>query len=764
MRLRLLILLFLLFIPFSHAQKAKSYVFDYTNAPLKEVIRQVESKFDIKFSFVESALSNVSISLTRRLYDLQSIIQELEQQTTLKIMAIDNRYYSISQQSKEPQQPLELKEILVAGFLSKGINKFQHYLQITPKKLDVLPGVTDADLLLSLQQFPGVKSPNETATGLYVRGGTSDQNLILWDGIRMYHPGHLFGMISGFNPNAVDQVTFQVKGTHPKFGERIASTINIQSIDSVAKKMQVNAGVNGLNADLVLQAPLVKEKVGIQLSGRKSYTQYWQSPTFNALTEKVFQNTNFSNFNDTNRFGFEDYTAKLSYDISSKSHIALAGIWIANDLDYSSLTSDRKDRNQKMKIVNHGYSLTWNQQYTKNFRQQLLFHYSGYRFLYDKNEREDVDSFALFQKRNRITDSGIDCNFEWNATPNLQVDFGYQLKGSDISHSFTTSNQDLEIVLNQKQLFALSNVFFSNLNYSIKDVKCVIGARVQSISELDELLIEPRLLVQKQWFGKLTAQLTYERKNQIMSQFRESIANDLSLENYIWILSDNKQYPIQQGHQYTAGIIFKDRSWLLDIDAYYRTIDGITSLTFGFLNPADPVLHQGSGFTKGVDVLLQKSAPTWKAWATYTYQDAQNKFDQINNGNYFDTNAGIRHNLSVSCYKKWDAFALALGWFWRTGRPYSPLNATNEISFLNSEQLPVYHRLDLSAIYQFKQSQTWSGKIGVSFYNVYDRRTVISREYERIYTNLADVVTTKFRVQDYQSLGFMPNLFLRIAF
>ncbi|MFN9112761.1 MAG: TonB-dependent receptor domain-containing protein, partial [Bacteroidota bacterium] len=220
----------------------------------------------------------------------------------------------------------------------------------------------------------------------------------------------------------------------------------------------------------------------------------------------------------------------------------------------------------------------------------------------------------------------------------------------------------------------------------------------------------------------------------------------------------------QQGHQYTAGIIFKDRSWLLDIDAYYRTIDGITSLTFGFLNPADPVLHQGSGFTKGVDVLLQKSTPTWKAWATYTYQDAQNKFDQINNGNYFDTNAGIRHHLSVSCYKKWDAFALARGWFWRTGRPYSTLNASNQISVLNSEQLPVYHRLDLSAIYQFKQSQKWSGKIGVSFYNVYDRRTVISREYERIYTNLADVVTTKFRVQDYQSLGFMPNLFLRIAF
>ncbi len=764
MRLKLLLFFIILFTAHSRAQKTGSYYFDYSNKPLKELIREVEVTFDVKFSYVDQELSTTRINVPRRLYDFKTIIKEIEQQTALEINAIDSRYYAINRKSQVVQQTEELKEILVAGFLSKGINKFPHYLEISPKKLDVLPGVPDADVLLSLQQFPGVKSPNETATGLYIRGGTSDQNLILWDGIRMYHPGHLFGMISGFNPIVVDKVNFQIKGTNPKFGERIAGTINIHSSDSIARKMIVNAGVNGLNADVLIQAPIAKEKVGIQLSGRKSFTQFWQSPTFNALTEKVFQNTSFSDFDDTNRFGFEDYTAKLTYKIGSKSDIALSGIWITNDLDYSTLISERKNRNQEMNITNNGYSLNWNQQYNPRFKHQLLFHYSSYKFLYDKNESADTSSFELFQKRNRITDSGIDFNFEWKTTHHWQLDFGYQLKGSDLSHSFTTSNQDLEIVLNQKQLFAISNVFFSNLTYSKNDAKLSVGARVQSIPELNELLIEPRLLIQKQLFGKFTAQLTYERKSQIMSQFRESIANDLSLENYIWILSDNKQYPIQRGHQYTAGFIFKDRSWLLDIDAYYRSIDGITSLTFGFLNPADPVLHKGSGFTKGLDVLLQKSASTWKAWATYTYLDAQNKFDQINNNNYFDTNATIRHSFSLSCYKKWNAFAVALGWFWRTGRPFSPLTNSGEIGFLNSTQLPVYHRLDLSSTYQFKEAKNWSGKIGVSFYNVYNRRTIISREYERVYNNLSDVVSTRFRVQDYQSLGFMPNLFIRVTF
>lgn len=758
------ILIFISIIPFSWSQTAETSFFVYENDPLRNVITDIETKFNIKYSYVDSIVSSIKITMKRQEYSLEEVNAEIENQTLLKIIRIDKRYFSIIKEIEGTISTEQLKEILVEGFLSKGINKVNQNILMYPQKVEMLPGVTDADILLSLQQLPGVKSPNETATGLNIRGGTSDQNLILWDGVRIYHPGHLFGMISGFNPNVVQKVRYQNKATHPKFGERVASVIEIQSSDSIATKMHVIAGVNGLNADVFVQTPLVKNRIGLQLSGRKSYTELFQTPTFNALTDKVFQNTNLDNFNDSNRFGFEDYAAKFNFNISSNSEISVSGIWIDNNLDFTSSTLDQKEKNQKMKIANQGYSLNWSQKYSSKFKQSILIHYSAYQFAYDKNEVKSDTTFELFQKRNRITDSGVNCNFEWKPSDIFQVDFGYHLQGNDISHSFTSKNQDLEIDLNQKQLYLISNVGFANLNLDLASWKVIGGIRYNSIAKLNSTLIEPRLLIQKKLIKDLTAQFSFEKKNQILSQFRENVANDLSLENYVWILSDNSQYPIQKAQQYTAGLVYKNQSWLFDLDVYYKTIRGITSLTFGFLNPTDGLLHRGEGFTKGVDVLAQKNGATWRAWTTYSFQDSQNRFDAINDNNYFDTNANIRHALSASFYKKWNRYSAAIGWFWRTGKPYSLLNNANQIVSFNTEELPSYHRADISGMYHFHDRKSWSGKVGVSIYNLYNRKAVISREYERRYSTLTDIVSTNFKVQDYYSLGLMPNIFLRFSF
>ena len=742
----------------------EKHFFEYKTTAVRKVISDVEVKYAVKYSYVDSIVAPIKITLEPREYSLDEVNLAIENQTSLKIIKIDKRYFSIIKEDEERVKTEQLKEILVEGFMSKGINKVNQSILIDPQKVMMLPGVTDADILLSLQQLPGVKSPNETATGLNIRGGTADQNLILWDGVRIYHPGHLFGMISGFNPNVVQKVRYQNKATHPKFGERVASVIEIQSTDSIASKTHVNAGINGLNADLFLQTPLLKDRIGLQLSARKSYTELFQTPTFNALTDKVFQNTNLDNFNDSNQFGFEDYAAKLNFNLIANSEISVSGIWIDNNLDFTSSTSDQKERNQKMEITNNGYSLNWSQKYSTKFKQSILIHYSAYQFAYDKNEVKSDTTFELFQKRNRITDSGISCDFEWKPSEIFRLDFGYQLQGNDISHSFTSKNQDLEIDLNQKQLFLISNVGFANLSVDLASWKLVGGIRYNSIAKLNSTLVEPRLLIQKKLFKDLTAQFSFEKKNQILSQFRESVTNDLSLENYVWILSDNSQYPIQKAQQFTAGLVYKKQSWLFDVDVYYKTIRGITSLTFGFLNPTDGLLHRGDGFTRGADILVQKSSATWRTWMTYTFQDSQNRFDAINDNNYFDTNANIRHAFSVSFYKKWNRYTAAIGWFWRTGKPYSLLNNANQIVSFNTEELPSYHRADISGTYLFHDNKSWSGKVGVSIYNLYNRKAVISREYERRYSSLADIVSTSFKVQDYSSLGFMPNIFVRFSF
>ena len=252
--------------------KNKSYT-------LTKFLEVLETKFDVKYSYADKFLAIERIKILSKNYNLAEFHQEIEAQTNLQVIKISERYYAISLKEM-PTTKVRLDQIVVSGFLSKGITKHEQVVTISPDKVEELPGVTDADLLLSLQQLPGVKSPNETATGLHVRGGTPDQNLILWDGIRMYHPGHLFGMISAYNPNVKQTVNYLNKATDPKFGERTASVIEIKPTNEIASKFLAYAGINSLDANLYVRAPLIMKKLGIQVSARKSLTEWIQTPTF----------------------------------------------------------------------------------------------------------------------------------------------------------------------------------------------------------------------------------------------------------------------------------------------------------------------------------------------------------------------------------------------------------------------------------------------------------------------------------------------------
>lgn len=763
MKRLLRLLLLLLITQCGWGQKVVSHSIEFPSVSLVQAIKTTERIFDVRYSYVDSLLVNQKLNLPKQFYSLEQIHQAIEAQTPLRITAIDGRYFALSAAAQEPLFQEQLQEVLIDCFLSKGIKKSGHQIELIPQKIEALPGVTDTDVLLSLQQLPGVKSPNETASGLYVRGGSFDQNLILWDGIRMYHPGHLYGMISAFNPNIPQTVTYQNKATDARYGERLSSLISIRSDDQIPDRPAFKVGLNALNADVYVKTPLIKNKWGFQVAGRKSFTQWWPSPTFNSLADKVFQNTQFKDFNDRNKFGFEDFTAKLNYRLGPKTYFSWTGLWIDNQLDFTTLDNSVR-QNQKMNISNQGFSWLWQQQYGRRLTQKVLLHYSGYIFNYRKTKFPAATTFEQFVKRNRVTDSGLEISWHFHVSDSLKIEAGYQLSGYDISHSFNSLNQDLNILLDQKQGFNRTHTLYGSVQYEWNKWLFQSGLRHSSFGILSSDAWEPRLFVQRKLSSALTWQSSYERKSQLVSQVRESILNDLSLENYVWVLSNRSVYPLQKSNQYTSGLIYKTGSWTFDADFYYKTATGLTSLTFGFLNPFDLETHQGESFTKGIDVLIQKNTARGRLWMTYSYQDSQNRFDGVNQQNYFPTNADIRHALSLSFFKKWNRFSLTGGWFWHTGKPFSQLGANNQVTGFNTQRLPAYHRFDVSGIYELAHQKNWSAKAGFSVYNLYNRKTLLAREYERQYASVGSLNTTAYKLQSYYSLGFTPNVFVRFQF
>ncbi|MCF6129951.1 TonB-dependent receptor plug domain-containing protein [Flavobacterium sp. AS60] len=764
MKKLMLLAFFLCWLQFSWSQKKKSFF--YADAKLTKVLSDVEEAFDVKYSYVDSLVIPQRFSLPKKLYALDEINNEIEKQSTLKIIRINERFYSLNKtETNETDSSITLlKEVIVEEFLAKGIQKTNQHYSIFPQKVQTLPGITDADILQSLQQLPGVKSPNETATGLYIRGGTSDQNLILMDGIRLYHPGHLFGMISSINPNVEQTVDYYNKAVNPRFGERVSGIIDIKSTDKISDKLKINAGINALNADVYLKSPLIKDKLGLQFSARKSYTEWLQSPTFNQLERKVFQNTDFKGFDNDNQFQFYDYSAKLNFKPNPKTEISLSGLVIKNNLDYKSTIKTDSISNQRMNIENYGFSLNWTQKYTPKFKQQTLIYYSLYSFDYLKKKDYDINKFEAFKKLNRVVDSGAELRFGYQMNEQSNLDFGYQVFGNDISHLFNSYNQDVGIDLGLRHLYNVTHAGYVHYQSDFGSWNIQPGLRYNFYSQIKASSFEPRLMLQKKLSKSLIWQVSCERRSQILSQVRENAANDLSLENYVWILSDNGEYPIQKANQFASGIIFKKNNWLLDVDAYYKNITGITSYTLGFLGQNDNDIHHGKGFTKGVDVLLQKSHNSWRAWMTYTYQDSQNKFEALNDGNYFSSNADIKHNFTIALNKKWKNFLFTTGWFWHSGKPFSTVNNSGEITSYNSERLPDYHRLDISASYQFQNQKKNFFKVGVSVYNVYNHSDLISKEFERKYASLSDFITPRYTMQNYYTLGIMPNVFFRVNF
>ena len=743
------------------SQKVPKSTFYQKNQPVEKLILDMEVKFDIKFSFVTNLLENNLISIPKKKYSLVELIQIIEQQTRFQIIKIDDRYYSVVEKEQSRAENITfLNEIIVEGFLARGINKTSEKVRFEPQKVATLPGVTDADVLLSLQQLPGVKSPNETASGLHVRGGTADQNLILWDGIRLYHPGHLFGMISGINSSMVKSVEFYNKAVNPKHGERVSSIIDIKSSDAIAERVKVNAGINALNFDADVQLPLIQNKLGIQIAARKSITEWFQSTTFRQLEEKVFQNTGFNNFDNQNQFDFQDYATKINYKPNETSAFSLSGIYIGNQLNYNNMQMSGDFENQEMSISNGGTSFQWNQKYSSRFRQEVLLFYSVYDFDYLKRQVFPNDDFEAYKKLNRVVDSGLEAHFKYDFNTGTFLDFGYQLLGNDVSHLFNTFNQDLGIVLSFEQAFNVSHVGYAMYKYKTNRWQVNSGMRFTNYKNIGNVL-EPRLLAQRNLADDLIVQFSWEERSQILSQIRENTVNDLSLENYVWALSNRENYPLQKSNQTTLGCIYKKKNWLLDVDFYHKNTNGVTVSIFEFNNQNVSTVYTGKATTNGLDVLIQKKQKSWSAWMTYTYQDSKNRFSGINNDAFFPINSNIRHAVSVSGNKKWNRFSLTAGWFIHSGKPFSQIDAQTQVIDFNTETLSAYHRMDVSGSYEFKKWKHGIFKAGFSVYNLYNNQSIISREFERRFTNFADLTDIRYVIQNYNSLGITPNLFIR---
>ncbi len=666
-----------------------------------------------------------------------------------------------------------LNELIVRDYLTEGITKDRKDIVISIPDLNILPGLIEPDILKSIQQSPGVNSPYETASGLHIRGGTPDQNLVLWNGIKTYNQGHFFGMLSSFNPYITKSVCFIKNGTSAKYGERVSGTIDIRSDEDVPERIEGGAGINMIYGDVYLHTPIIADHLSFNISGRRSYTDIMETFTYQQMSDRVFQNTKINdeissdNQQTKNSFFFNDFTTGIIFTPTMNNKIQINTIYNKNDLDFESFDNlNSNSFNDRLKTESEGYSLKWKNQSIEKMTIELDGYFSRYLLKYEFiNTISDTTESST--KKNLIQDLGINFNTAYKFNSDHTLFTGYQYSNSNIKYAFETFAPSYRIVLDDDDSRVATHSAYIEYIFSKGDrMKISSGIRSNHYRELKKIFFEPRISATQKISSSIWLNLSAEYKTQVASQIKESVISDLSLENQVWTLSSRERFPVIKGYQFTFGGDFLKNSWMIGIEGYLKNISGVTSLTFGFLNPIDNEFRKGESDIVGTDLFIKKQFTNYRTWFGYSYIRTNNTFQGLNNNRSFPGNWNIEHTLKWSHFYTLGKFEFALGWRFHSGKAFT--DVTQDTSFagpvviqygrLNGETLPVYHRLDISAIYEFTQKKDVKYRIGLSVLNVYDRKNLLNREFRTTPSLDNDLIDTRI-----YSLGITPNLTFRVS-
>jgi hypothetical protein len=658
----------------------------------------------------------------------------------------------------------ELDEVIVSKFLTTGLTKLTDAsIELNPAQFGILPGISEPDVLQTLQALPGIKSVDETVSDINIRGGTNDQNLILWDGIKMYQTGHFFGLISAFNPYITKNITIIKNGTSAVYGGGLSGTLIMETSNAIPLVFNGGAGFNLISGDGYAQIP-IQENMALQISARRSHTDFLNTPTYSVFSEKAFQD---SQVNSESDFYFYDFTAKFLFDINPYQKFRVSLINMSNNLNYLETTEngnapDRSNLNQDNIAIGVQLHSDW----TDDFTSDLQVYYTQYGL--DALTISNNESQQLKQD-NLVKESSIKLNTSYRLSEKFDWGNGYELTETGIENK-TDINQP-PFIRNIKGVVR-KHALFSEVKYTSENEKFIgmLGGRLNYIENLNtfkDYIFEPRINLTYELLSNFKVEILGEFKSQATNQIIDLEQNFLGIERRRWILSDGNELPITKSKQGSIGFNYDADRLYFGIDVFYKKVKGINVYTQGFQNQNQFDGEIGTYAVKGIEFLINTKNNDYSAWLSYTYNQNEYTFDTLTPRS-FPNNLDIRHSVTIAANYTFGNLKIGGGLNYKSGKPYTepdqndPIDETvfpNEIKYQNpnSSRLPDYVRADVSAIYNFKLGNKINATVGVSILNLTDTKNTLNTYYR-----LQD--DSSIETIERVSLGITPNASFRIQF
>ncbi len=323
-----------------------------------------------------------------------------------------------------------LGEVIVFPLLTSGIESTEEgSTRIRPDEFGILPGLTDADVLQVLQALPGIESNQERVSDLNIRGGTNAENLILWNGIKMYQSGHFFGLISAFQPQLTQEVIAFKNGTPAQFGDGVSGMILMNSSKETPEQHSGGGGLNMISADAYGRSPL-GSNMGIEWSLRRSYTDLWQSPVYEQYRRRVFQDSelDLQQLGLLEDFHFGDFSTRFYWDIDNQHQFRASVLGIQNRLDSQNVTLGQQSQlNQQ----NLSLGAELNSEWDRRLSSRILLYQTDYEL--QANSLDTIGGQELFQK-NDVLERKLAIQLTYELGSRSRLSAGYEIMETGIAN------------------------------------------------------------------------------------------------------------------------------------------------------------------------------------------------------------------------------------------------------------------------------------------------------------------------------------------
>lgn len=626
-------------------------------------------------------------------------------------------------------------------------------VEIPIQQLKTLPMLAgEVDIIKAMQLMPGIKSGSEGQSGMYVRGGSHDQNLILLDDVPIYYINHLGGFVSVFNPDAINSLKLYKGGFPARYGGRLSSVMDVRMKDGNLNNRKTNITFGLISSKFQTEGPIKKDTSSYMISGRRFMYDLFSRPI-----------TWLTNDKQSMGYTFYDINAKLNYKFSENNRLFFS-VYLGNDKILTKKNENDNGEREFMKNTgkwgNQLIALRWNHIFNNRLFGNITTHYTRYNYLSEfqfKNEQIDETSEIHYNFSSGINDFCVKSDFEFYI-PNFTVRFG----SNHVAHIFKPNTSFIEqsgfsvidSVFNTKKYYALENSLYLENEIKLGEIlNFNIGAKatVYSIESKNYTNIEPRLLTNiiiPDWFAIKASYCKMIQYVHLLSYAGAGLPADL------W-MPTTQNVPPQNSDLFALGIsksIFKN-TVELSVEAYYKTMSNLIDYSEGesFVgnntkNWEQLIEINGIGKSKGVELLLQKKQGKLNGWIAYTLSRTTRQFANLNLGREFLYTYDATHDFAITSnyyFKKNLYFSLT--WVYTTGRAITMPNEHytsirlkpnqnltentipdyERISYRtyyekNNVRMHPYHRLDLGLTYiktKRKSERIWS----FSIYNAYNR-------------------------------------------